>query len=247
MQIINIKLNLLKPYENNPRNNENAVEYVANSIKEFGFKVPIIIDKNNTIVCGHTRYLASKKLGLTEVPCVIADDLTPDKIQAFRLIDNKTNEFATWNEDLLLEELKAIENIDMTEYGFEEISEKMDEIDVDKYTQTLTSPQYEIKGEKPDISELVNTDKSNELEEEINNSSLSFKEKEFLINASKRHNVFDYGKIAEYYAHASEEMQNLMEKSALVIIDYNDAILNGYTTLSDKLRNLMEKDKKDDE
>lgn len=247
MQIINIKLDLLKPYEKNPRNNENAVEYVANSIKEFGFKVPIIIDENNTIVCGHTRYLASKKLGLTEVPCVIADDLTPEKIKAFRLIDNKTNEFATWNEDLLLEELKAIEDIDMQNYGFEEIAEAMDEIDVEKYTQSLTSPHYEIKGEKPDISELVNLDKSKELEEEIQNSSLSYEEKEFLINASKRHNVFDYGKIAEYYAHADEEMQKLMEKSALVIIDYNDAVLNGYTTLSEKLKNLMEKDRNNNE
>jgi len=89
MQIVNKNINELKEYINNPRNNDNAVDYVANSIKEFGFKVPIVIDKNNVIVAGHTRYKASKKLGITEVPCIVADDLTDEQIKAFRLVDNK--------------------------------------------------------------------------------------------------------------------------------------------------------------
>ena len=108
MEIINKKIEELKPYKNNPRNNEKAVDYVANSIKEFGFKVPIIIDKNNEIIAGHTRLKASIKLGLKEVPCIIADDLTEEQVKAFRLADNKVSEIADWNFELLDEELNNI-------------------------------------------------------------------------------------------------------------------------------------------
>jgi site-specific DNA-methyltransferase (adenine-specific) len=113
-----MKIEKLKPYKNNPRNNDTAVNAVAASIKEFGFKVPIIIDKNSEIVAGHTRDKAAKQLGLTEVPCIIADDLTPEQVKAFRLADNKTGELAGWNIDLLNIEMKDIE-IDMGQFGFE--------------------------------------------------------------------------------------------------------------------------------
>ena len=122
MKIVNINVDELKAYENNPRDNEPAVESVANSIKEFGFKVPIIITKDNVIVAGHTRKLAAEKLGLKEVPCIVADDLTPEQIKAFRLADNKTAELAEWDFSLLekeLEELTAFD-FDMTQFGFDE-------------------------------------------------------------------------------------------------------------------------------
>ena len=108
----------LIPYENNPRNNKEAVEYVANSIKEFGFKVPIVIDKNNVIVAGHTRLLAAEKLGLKTVPCIVADDLTEEQIKAFRLADNKTGEFATWDFEKLDFELNELSDFDMEQFGF---------------------------------------------------------------------------------------------------------------------------------
>ena len=123
MEIVYKKLNEIKPYEKNPRKNDEAVEYVANSIKEFGFKVPIVIDKSGIIVAGHTRYKASKKLGLEEVPCVIADDLTDEQIKAFRLADNKVSEKAKWNKDLLMAEIMDL-NIDMSDFGFEEEKEE---------------------------------------------------------------------------------------------------------------------------
>ena len=113
-----INVDNLIPYKNNPRNNDNAVGAVAESIKEFGFKVPIVIDANNIIVTGHTRFKASKKLGLKKVPCIRADDLTEDQVRAFRLADNKVSELATWNENKLNIELENI-NIDMSEYGFD--------------------------------------------------------------------------------------------------------------------------------
>ena len=119
MEIVYKKLSELKPYEKNPRINDEAVEYVANSIKSFGFKVPIIIDKNNTIVAGHTRYKASIELGLKEVPCIIANDLTDEQVKAFRLADNKVSEKANWDYELLEEELKELNNIGMEDFGFD--------------------------------------------------------------------------------------------------------------------------------
>lgn len=126
MEIKMIKINDLKPYENNPRFNDEAVQYVANSIKEFGFKVPMVIDKNNVIIAGHTRYKASLELGLEEVPCVIADDLTEEQIKAFRLVDNKVIEKSAWDFELLEEELKDIKTIDMSEFNFTDIDQNMD-------------------------------------------------------------------------------------------------------------------------
>lgn len=121
MEIINKKIEELKPYENNPRNNEKAIDYVANSIKQFGFKVPLVIEKDGTIVTGHTRYEACKKLGIEEIPCIVADDLSKKQIKAFRIADNKTNDMAEWNDDLLSIELKDIlDDIDMTDFGFGE-------------------------------------------------------------------------------------------------------------------------------
>ena len=118
LKIDYFKTDELIPYANNPRNNDEAVGYVANSIKEFGFKNPVIIDKDNTVVCGHTRLKAAKKLGIKEVPCIRADDLTEEQIDAFRLADNKTSEIATWNFEKLEIELESISSIDMSEFDF---------------------------------------------------------------------------------------------------------------------------------
>lgn len=108
MDIIEKSLEELIPYENNPRKNDEAVEHVANSIKEFGFKVPIVIDKNNVIVTGHTRYKASKELGLEKVPCIVADDLSEKQIKAFRLADNKVSDYSIWDNKKLLQELDEL-------------------------------------------------------------------------------------------------------------------------------------------
>lgn len=123
MKIIDVEITRLKEYENNPRVNDKAVAKVAASISEFGFKVPIVIDTNDVIVCGHTRLKAAQKLGLDVVPCVVADDLTDEQIKAFRLADNKTAEFAEWDFEKLDEELAALE-FDMTLFGFENDDEK---------------------------------------------------------------------------------------------------------------------------
>ena len=128
--IVNAKINdmvklvdigSLKPYKGNPRKNERAVEPVANSIREFGFKQPIVVDKDNTVIAGHTRLLAAKELGLKEVPVIVADDLTPGQVKAYRLADNKTGELAVWDFEQLDVELGDIADIDMGQFGFLDI------------------------------------------------------------------------------------------------------------------------------
>ena len=119
MEIKNVNIKELKPYEKNPRRNDEAVRFVASSIKEFGFKVPIIVDKDMVIIAGHTRYKAAKRLKLKEVPVIMADDLTDEQVKAFRLADNKVAERSEWDFDLLTDELTDILDIDMEQFGFE--------------------------------------------------------------------------------------------------------------------------------
>ena len=120
MKIIEKRLDEIHPYENNPRINDGAVQFVMNSILEFGFKIPIIIDGEGTIVCGHTRYKAAKKLKMKTVPCILVDDLDEDQIKAYRLADNRVGEFSEWNTDKLDVEMNELErmDIDMTMFGF---------------------------------------------------------------------------------------------------------------------------------
>lgn len=140
MQIFEMQPSELIPYENNPRHNDGAVDAVAESIKQFGFKVPIVIDKDNIIIAGHTRHKAALKLGLDAVPVIRADDLTDEQVRAFRLADNKTAELAEWDESMLEEELAAIDGIDMADFGFEEDEEAPSEEDLDKKDIDISNP-----------------------------------------------------------------------------------------------------------
>lgn len=129
MKIEMLDIKELKPYKNNPRKNSNAIELVANSIKEFGFQNPIIIDKNNEIIAGHTRFEAARRLGRTTVPIIRANDLTPEQVKAFRIMDNKSAEFAEWDLDLLKDEFHELEDTDMfnmTGFSQEEITKIWD-------------------------------------------------------------------------------------------------------------------------
>ena len=167
MNIVNKNVNDLIPYINNPRLNDNAVDAVASSIKNFGFKVPIVIDSGNEIVTGHTRLKAAKKLGLQEVPCIIADDLTPEQIKAFRLADNKVAEFADWDFNLLNLELEELD-FDMEEFGFDELINDTfgDDFSLDNNTQpimktmtfTLSNAQFELVDEALKTIELEECD-----------------------------------------------------------------------------------------
>ena len=152
MEIVSRSIDSIKPYEKNPRKNDDAVKYVAESIKQFGFKVPIVIDPDGIIVAGHTRYKAAKKLKLEEVPCIVADDLNDEQIKAFRLADNKVAEKAEWDFDLMGEELDDIVDIDMEAFGFDfEIEEEEPEAVEDDYEVELPE---EPKAKLGDIYQL---------------------------------------------------------------------------------------------
>ena len=123
-QVVYQDISQIHPYENNPRNNEAAIEPVAQSIKRFGFRVPILIDGKGTIIAGHTRYEAAKRLGMDKVPCIRVDDLTDEQIRAYRIADNKVAEASSWNDDVLRAEMDALKalDVDLTDTGFSEAS-----------------------------------------------------------------------------------------------------------------------------
>lgn len=245
MQIVEKELTWLKPYANNPRDNESAVEPVANSIKEFGFKVPIVATSDGEIINGHTRFKASKLLGLKKVPVIISDDLTEEQIKAFRLADNKTGELADWNEELLAKEMEKLD-FNLEQFGFEKLADEFDEEDneEDPYTSKITTPTYEPTGEEVYLQDLVDTTKRDELIRKIQTADIPSDIEEFLKNAAQRHLRFNYRNIAEYYASAPKEVQELFEDSALVIIDYNKAIENGYLKLTEAIESMIYDDDK---
>lgn len=225
----------LKPYEKNTRKHEKKdVDNIAKSIEKYGMCDAIGIWKDNIIVEGHGRLLACKQLGIKEVPCVRLDHLTDEQRREYAIAHNATAELSIWDKDFLAEELA---DLDLTDFDFSFLDDKKKE---NPYTSKIKIPQYEVQGEAPSLFELTDEDKTIDLETEIKASGVSDAEKEFLLKAAQRHRVFNYRNIAEYYAQASPEMQDLMEKSALVIIDYEDAIANGYVRLSERLKRLRD-------
>lgn len=229
----NRRIETLKPYEKNAKKHDKTqINNVAESIRSYGFVQPIVVDKDGVIVIGHCRYEAAKVLGMKDVPCVCVDNLTEEQVKALRIVDNKSNE-SPWDMDLLVQEL---EEIDLSNFCFD--FGICGEDEENPYNTKIEIPHYEMQGEKPDISELFDDEKEQQLIEEIRNAKISEDEKNFLIRAAHRHCRFNYRNIAEFYAHASEEMQKLMEDSALVIIDYDSAIAKGYAKLSEKIREI---------
>ncbi len=144
LKIVYFKVDELIPYNNNPRINDKAVAPVAESIKEFGFKVPVVIDENHVIICGHTRFLAAKSLNIKELPCVIATDLSPEQIKAYRIADNKTGEIAEWDYELLPIELSELQGMDfdLSLLGFDtsELEQLMNGTEDDVVTDGMTDP-----------------------------------------------------------------------------------------------------------
>lgn len=147
MQIYDKPLGWLTPYENNPRNNDEAVEPVANSISEFGFKVPIVATSDGEIINGHTRWKAAKKLKLKTVPVIIADDLTEEQVRAFRLADNKVAEIAQWDIELLLSEIESVDNLDMTLFGFTDSDYTLDDFEDEETDTDISEDEIESEGD----------------------------------------------------------------------------------------------------
>jgi hypothetical protein len=226
----------------NPRKiNETKINQLKKSLVEFPEMLklrPIVVDSNYVVLGGNMRLKACMDLGIELIPVVKAEDLTEDQKKEFIIKDNVS--FGEWDWDIIESDF----DIDLVQdWGLDvPIDEETEE---EKYTRKIKAPTYEPMNQKPKIEQLVDTSRMMELINKIENSDISDEEKQFLILASYRHIVFDYSKIADFYAHSNQQMQELMESSALVIIDYNKAIEEGYVRLSQTLSELYSEDHDD--
>ena len=240
----------LVPYARNARTHSDAqVDKIAASIREFGFLNPVITDGENGIVAGHGRVMAAQKLGMDSLPIVSAAHLTDAQKRAYILADNRLALDADWDDEMLRVEFADLSDagFDLELTGFEpgeievfigdnsgEESEG-GEGDENPYNQSVEAPTYEPSGYKPDVADLYDDAKAQELIDNIRSSSLPDHEQNMLIAAASRHTAFSFDRVADYYAHASAECQQHMEDSAMIIVDFNKAIEMGIVKLSDEL------------
>jgi hypothetical protein len=252
VRVTEIEIEKLIPYARNSRtHSDEQVAQIAASIREFGFTNPVLIDEENGIIAGHGRVLAARKLDLPKVPTIRLSGLTEIQKRAYIIADNKLALNAGWNEEMLQLELQDLteQGFDMNLVGFSEdelsqlLSNNYQDGLSDKYTRKIDPPVYTPKGDKPEESELYDRSKAEELLAEIEATpDLPPEVAAFLKHAAERHTVFRFDRIAEYYCHAPEPVQNLMEKSALIIIDFDQAIEGGFVVLSEALMSLAGSD-----
>lgn len=174
----------LKPYNRNPRRNDKAVDAVINSIEQFGFKIPIVVDAENVIVAGHTRYKAAQKLGLSSIPCIVADDLTPEQIKAFRLIDNKTAELAQWDMAKLGEELNSFTSEFVDAYNLNSLLNTASELPA---TNTSNSTSLKEKNQLESITFFFSAEQKQMIDSAL--STIANEIKETFGNPNKNGNA----------------------------------------------------------
>ena len=234
MKIEQIKASKLKPATYNPRQiNSKQYKDLKTSIEKFGLVDPIIVNKDLTVIGGHQRLKICKELFFKDVDCHILN-LNKEQEKELNIRLNKSG--GEFNMDILANEFNIDELVD---WGFKhiELGLNIDKIDDNPYTDKIQIPVYETNNTKPNIKDLYNIEKTLKLVEKINNSKINNKIKDFLILSAQRHIIFNYNKIADYYAHSDIDTQSLMEDLALVIIDFDKAIENGYVKLSEEISN----------
>ena len=249
--IENVLTATLIPYARNARtHSDSQVAQIAGSIQEFGFNNPVLVDADNGIIAGHGRVMAANLLKLERVPCIRLAHMSDAQKRAFILADNRIALNSGWDTEMLANELSDLhaDDIDLGLMGFDadelakllafesgEIAKEEKAGGESQYTNKITAPIYEPKGEKPPIRELSDKTKTNELCSEIEKAELPEDVRGFLLTAAQRHTVFNFRNIAEFYCHASADVQHLMERSGLIIIDMDKAIVNGFVHLSERL------------
>lgn len=251
LKIIYRPLKDLTPYVQNARtHDETQVAQLVASIEEFGWTNPVLIDEMGEIIAGHGRVRAAEAASITSVPTITLSGLTDAQKRAYRLADNRLPLNAGWNDELL-----ALEFTDLLDDGFDlaltgfiqaEIDEMILDVDLpgegiteDPYSAKIESPVYQPSGEVPEISELYDEEKANQLSKNIRAAKLPQDIENFLLAAAERHTVFNFGKIADYYSEAPANIQRLFEESALVIIDYRQAIDNGFVSITKKMADII--------
>ena len=242
----------LIPYARNSRtHSDEQISQIAASIKEWGWTTPILVDEHGGIIAGHGRTLAAQRLKMTEVPVVIAKGWSDTKKRAYIIADNKLALNADWDNEMLALELGELGDLgfdlDLTGFVADEIAEILspeEDEDDSKYSKKIDAPVYEPSGDCPPILELYDRSKYEELTAKIyQNDSIEPEIKEFLLAAAARHIRFDFEQIAEFYAHAPPDLQQLMEDSALVIVDFDKAIAGGYVKLSQVIGDIYTSEK----
>jgi ParB-like chromosome segregation protein Spo0J len=245
-----IKVDDLIPYATNSRTHSpEQVAQIAASMVEFGWTNPVLIDARGTIVAGHGRVMAARKIGMETVPCIRLGHLTPAQVRAYVIADNKLALNAGWDEAMLKAELDILKeggfDLGLTGFSEEELEsilsgENAEPALSDNYTHKVEAPIYTPKGTKPAASELLDPSRAENLIREIESAKLPKDVEQFLKMAASRHIVFNYEKIAEFYCHADKKTQELMEDSALVIIDFKKAMQRGYAQLSVEISDAIE-------
>lgn len=238
----------LKPDKKNARKHgAKNLAAIKNSLKKFGQQKNIVILKDGTVIAGNGTLEAAKSLGWKKLAVHVFSG-TAAEARAFAIADNRTGELAEWDEDFLARELKDLAvDFKLEDLGFDAADLSADfslnepDPGLSEYSKKLDTPIYSPKGKKPKLSELSNERRAAELIKKINASKIAEAEKVFLRKAASRHIAFDYHQIAEYYCHASKEMQGLIEDSALVIIDFKKAIEQGYVVLSREIEQIYKK------
>jgi len=248
-----IKLSKLKPNPNNPRViRDHKFKQLCKSIEDFPKMMrhrPIVVDADYVILGGNMRLRALQFLGFKEIPAdwvSVASEFTEDEKPEFVIKDN-TN-FGEWDNEALANEWddKPLEEWghdvptwDESELEGNKIEDS--EKEYNEYSKKIDAPIYEPKNEKPKIIDLFDDTKTKSLLSDIESSNIDKETKDFLKHAAQRHRIFDFSKIADLYAHSDKEVQKLMEDSALVIIDFDSAIRNGFINLSKDILNEYEK------
>ena len=250
MKIESVAIASLKNDPENARiHSEKNLEAITGSLKEFGQRKPIVV-YGDIVVAGNGTIEAAKKLDWKKIEITrVPSEWSYDQARAFALADNRSAELAEWDIPLLTEQLLDLDAVgfDISEFGFMELEppsfQTGDDVE-NPYTGKTSAPQYEIVGEEPATRQLFDKSKTQELINSINKlEEVDPETKEFLLLAATRHVVFNYAKIAEFYPHATLEIQKLMEESALVIIDFDDAMKNGYTKIQATIEDIKEEDR----
>jgi hypothetical protein len=245
--------------QTHPKNvRQGDIGAISESLKAHGQYRPIVVDRRtNRILAGNHTWKAAKALGWAEISAGFIETKDDDEALRILLADNRTTDLASYDDAELVNLLKDLAETDDGLIGTAFDGDALDQLLMDleqepfgldlepKYIQDLKVPQYEIVGDEPNITDLTNTTKTDELTKQIQESNLSSDLKVFLQAAATRHIIFDYGKIAEFYPHQTPEVQRLMEQSVLIIIDANDAIANGYAKLATTLSELQLQDEQD--
>lgn len=244
-------------YERNVMQHSDAqVAQIAASIKEFGWTNPVLIDEQGEIIAGHGRLAAAELLDIDSIPTVTLKGLTDAQKRAYRLADNKLPLGAGWDSELLKLEISDLLdddfNLQLTGFSQQEIDDLLIDITAveeegDPYTTKIDTPAYVPAEVVPDISELYDEDKTSQLKKKIKNAGLPVDVEKFLLSAAERHTVFNFNKIADYYAGSSAEVQALFEESALVIIDYEKAIEHGFVHLTKKMVDIVYSEEGDED